>query len=141
MASVAVIVCIFAGQGFGESPGDEKNLKQLCEDDAKDLYKKETGKIKLEKIDLSYTTHYNKSLKNCFMVIKITTDLNLIEPPTVENLSYDFYDVNVSTKIGSFLIQLDRKSGLETLLFCHVSKVECHSLLEWNKLIKPFMEE
>ena len=75
------------------------------------------------------------------MVIKITTDLNLIEPPTFENLSYDFYDVNVSTKIGSFLIQLDRKSGLETLLFCHVSKVECHSLLEWNKLIKPFMEE
>ena len=135
------MICFLYSLGWGASAGEEKNLKQLCEEDARDLYQKETGKMKLEKLDLSYTKHYSQSLKNCFMIIKISTDLNLAEPPSVEILSYDFYDVNVNSKIGSFLIQLDRKSGVEKLSYCHVSKVECHSLVEWKNLVKPFMEE
>jgi hypothetical protein len=138
---ILIIICFLAGQGWGASGGEENSLKQLCEDDAKDLFKKETRKMKLVTLDLSYKNYYNKSLKSCFMIIKISTDLKPIEPPSIENLSYDFYDVNENAKIGSFLMQRDRKSGLETLLFCHVSKVECHSLLEWKNLVKPFMEE
>ncbi len=136
-----ILVFFLYSQGWGASPEEEKSLKQLCEEDAKYLYKKETGKMILEKIDVSYTNHYNKSLKNCFMIIKMSTDLNLIEPPSIENLSYDFYDVNEDSKDGSFLMQLDRKTGVEMVIYCHVSEIECHSLLEWKNLVKPFMEE
>lgn len=138
---LVILVILMAGEGWGAPAVESNSLKQLCEDDAKELFKKETGKMKLDKRELTYSSHYNLSLKNCFMMIKISTDLTIPEPPPTENLSYDFYDVTASSKIGSFLLQLDRKSKVEIVLYCHVSKQECHSLAEWKNLVKSFMEE
>jgi hypothetical protein len=135
------LIGILTGEGWSASVLDPGNMKKLCEEDAKELFKKETDKLKLNQREINFTSHYNQSLKNCFMMIKISTDLTIPEPPATENLSFDFYDVGESSKIGSFLVQRDRKSKIESILYCHVSKQECHSLVEWQKLVKSFMEE
>ena len=138
---IAVLILTLAPLAQGAPGPEQKDPGTLCGEDARELFKKEKSKLKLTKIEVGYTSHYNRSLKNCFMTLKIATDLTAPDPPSSENLSYDFYDVSENVKIGSFLMQLDRKSGVESILFCHVSKEECHSLTEWRKLVRPFMEE
>ncbi len=138
---VLFTISLFSGEGWAASLDEEYKLKQLCENDAQEIFSRETRRMKLDHYKLSYINHYNKSLKTCFMIIQISTDLNLLDLPVIETLSYDFFDVEENAKVGSFFMQLDRKSGKKTLFFCHFSGQECHSLPEWQKLIKLYMEE
>ena len=136
-----LIVCLFPIQGGAASLEEEHEIKQLCMEDAQDLFNKETGKLKLDHITMRNITYYNKSLKSCFMMIQLSTDIASLDSPRDEILSYDFYHVDENAKIGSFLMQRDRKSGRETLFYCHFSGRECHSLPEWRNLVKSYMEE
>ena len=72
-----------------------------------------------------YENHYNTRLNKCFIVETTTT---FAKGATIKTII--FSDVNENKGYGTF-----------DPITCEVEGKTCHSLQEWQALIKPYMEE
>lgn len=79
-----------------------------------------------------HKNHYNKKIKKCFILVSCT----LIIDDGGENMELeDIIDVNENKTYASFV---QRGNDIST---CKVFGKNCVSKKEWEKLVKPYMEE
>ena len=80
-----------------------------------------------------YRNHYNFRLNKCFYLeLSITEPRSGDERPFSSSRLFDLYE---STEIGTY-----QQLGDE-VVSCNVQRNECQSLLDYQALIKPFMED
>ena len=82
----------------------------------------------------SYVNHYNAKLNRCYMLVSSQSNL---DENTGSNLAIQLIDVNEHNAIAFYSAGSNNKEPTE----CFLRDRECHSLEEWKKLIKPFIEE
>ena len=70
----------------------------------------------------SYKNHYNKKLNKCFILVMKGENGKLL------------MDVNERKQYGFFFSNKDD-------FFCDVLDKSCKSIEEWDKLVKPYMED
>lgn len=73
----------------------------------------------------SYKNHYNNKLNKCFILVS-QTDSGYNEV---------LFDVHENNKLGGYTFFTQ---GSES---CSMTGTECHSRKDWDKLVKPYMEE
>ena len=73
--------------------------------------------------EASYRSHYNRKLNKCFLLME-----------DGRKTSKDLYNVNASIHYGMFFHDEDG-------IYCNVLETECKSEKEWDKLVKPYMED
>ena len=95
-------------------------LQKQCGEDSEKFYKKNFNSSVV-----MYQSHYNKKLNKCFI---------LVSDGQFDNL---FYDVNENKTYGSFI----SSKGDHKTVYCNVLDKSCNSKEEWDKLVKPYMEE
>jgi hypothetical protein len=80
-----------------------------------------------------YRNHYNFRLNKCFYL-----ELSTIEPRSKDERPFSssrLFDLYARTEIATY-----QQLGDE-VVSCDVQGKECHTLLEYQALIKPFMED
>jgi hypothetical protein len=114
---------------------DVYRLEQSCIEQSREYFSEEYGK-NFEVVDQqfiwnSYTHHYNKKMDICFILT-----VKKIEVATEDvSISYSkLTDINDRILYGYLVLDKDK-------LNCYVSGNVCKSRWEWDKLIKPYMEE
>jgi hypothetical protein len=116
---------------------EKYDLQERCGKFAAEVFAKEWG-TGFSNTDngqtiADYQNHYNFRLNKCFYL-----ELSTIEPrsgderPFSSSLLFDLYE---RAEIGTY-----QQLGDE-VVSCDVQGKECHSLLEYDTLIKPFMED
>jgi hypothetical protein len=104
--------------------------------------------------DSDYISHYNKKINNCCMLVKSKS--HLIKKVGTIITTECIIDVHENNIFGVFTNTSSEKvtdvnnnsmkeitiSGKENIISeCRVLDQKCKSKEEWNKLIKPYMEE
>ncbi len=132
-----LIICLLTAHDLhGQSPGpsttemynSQRKCRKQCEYVFNEIYN--NGKILIKKrliILYDYSNHYNKKLNKCFMLItensvfgkkRILTDVN-------EDVIYGTVRVNKNNQVVA----------------CFLLEERCRFEEEWNKLVRPYMEE
>jgi hypothetical protein len=121
------------------------HLQKMCAE----VVKKSLGEggISREKngdmTSLGYTSHYNKKLDKCFVLISCTTFTHTIEGQTQTQFSQELWNAIEEKEIGSYYSNMV-KEGLSWKHYengCKAGDTICHSKAEFETLIKPYMEE
>jgi len=132
-ASVAVWVIVAQAQTATE----RYNLQDRCGKVAAEVFAKEWG-TGFSNTDngqtiAQYRNHYNFRLNKCFYLeLSITEPRSGDERPFSSSRLFDLYE---STEIGTY-----QQLGDE-VVSCDVQGNECQNLLEYQALIKPFMQD
>jgi|SRR5208282_3887370 len=139
---IIILICLFflvSQNTYSSSKEEDYKLQEQCGKRSEEYFKKEynNGFSTYENIQITshYQNHYNKKLNKCFILME-TTYYNTY---TKKNDSFikDINDINENKKYGSFSrIQIDYSP-----ITCEVSGKTCKSEEEWDKLVKPYMEE
>lgn len=90
--------------------------------------------------DRSYTNHYNTKLNICFIDMKETCSDEHTEKDGKLMFMESLFDVDENKEYATyygFALASDEKSKI----MCSVGDKNCKSVLEFWKLIKPYMEE
>jgi len=80
-----------------------------------------------------HRNHYNKKMNKCFQIIRI-------EYRNGEKggaITKELFDINENRKYGFF----ENSWGPNKINDCNVLDKECKSESEWDKLVKPYMED
>ena len=131
----AVSVAVWATVAQAQTATERYNLQERCGKFAAEVFAKEWG-TGFSNTDngqafADYRNHYNFRLNKCFYL-----ELSTVEPrsgderPFTSSRLFDLYEI---TEIGTY-----QQLGDE-VVSCDVQGKECHSLLEYQALIKPFM--
>jgi hypothetical protein len=122
---------------YSSSKEEDYKLQERCGKYCDEMFKREFGNgltsDESSSMISSYQNHYNKKLNKCFILVKTTSYLKVKKRDVL--LVKELVDINENKFYGSF-----SKSG-EMIVFCNVSGKECKSEQEWDKLVKPYMEE
>ena len=142
--SILVLIgaaALWATVAQAQTETERNNLQEQCGKLAAEAFAKEWGTV-VSNTDKGQTIadhrhHYNLRLNKCFYL-----ELSTIYPrerqysrPAGALSSSRLFDLRESSKIGSYH-QLE-----DEIVACDVQGKECHSLLEYEALIKPFMED
>jgi hypothetical protein len=123
---------ILFSNSYAGSIKEEYELQERCAKSAADSFKKSYGN---EGILTHYSNHYNKNLNKCFiLIISTTLPKGKQEHPSLSKL---LYDVNEQKEYASFFMFTDSREIMD----CTVLGKPCSSQIEWDTLIKPYMEE
>ena len=119
------------------------DLQEKCGIRAEQLYANEFAQTLLDQSDqgdqgesgfYNYVNHYNVKLNRCYMLVSSKPNPN---EDTGLNVAIQLIDVNEHNAFAFYSAGSNDKELTE----CFVQDKQCHSLDEWKKLIKPFMEE
>jgi hypothetical protein len=85
----------------------------------------------------TFQNHYSATLNKCFC-LQIVTTVNT----TNKNISTSMtlFDVNENKDYGNFF-KMTKEHERPVTIICDVKGQLCHSEIEWQELLKPFMEE
>jgi hypothetical protein len=142
LAASAAALCATVAQAQTET--ERHDLQERCGKYAAEVFAKEwgTGVSNTDKGQTiaDYRHHYNLRLNKCFYL-----ELGTTYPPSRDQGQYRrpagalgssrLFDLQESREIGTYH-QLE-----DEIVACDVQGKECHSLLEYQALIKPFMED
>jgi hypothetical protein len=113
------------------------NQQERCGKLAAEVFAKEWGAGVSNTDDrqtiADYRNHYNFRLNKCFYL-----ELSTTYPRSRDERQFSssrLFDLHESREIGTYH-QLE-----DAVVSCDVQGKECHSLLEYQALIKPFMED
>ena len=113
------------------STKEQYQLQEQCGKRSDEWFKKKYGNE--DEPSLSYQCHYNKKLNKCFILITEDSKNKLDNKPYYRKA---LFDINENREYGFFF--MDDKG---TNCFLMVSKKECKDRLEYDSLVKPYMEE
>ena len=113
---------------FNSRTADYK-LQEMCSKRAKEVFEEVKGSGWN-----NYSNHYNKKLNKCFIVergydalgglVNVLNDVMRFHSPTI--------------RYGAFLAHSEIPGKV---LYCYVENKKCKDWLEWDSLVKPYMEE
>ena len=103
-------------------------LKKSCERLAAEIFNRETAGDD-DRVD--YRAHYNARLHKCFYA-----ETYISPTPGGVNTWVYLSDLEQNRIYGGF-----HKSTNLGLFYCSLQDKECHSEVEWNDLVKPYMED
>ena len=141
---IASAAAAWATVAQAQTETERNNLQEQCGKLAAAVFAKEwgTGVSNTDKGQTiaDYRHHYNLGLNKCFY-LEVTTTY----PPSRDDRPYRrpagplsssrLFDLKENREIGTYH-QLE-----DEIVACDVQDKECHSLLEYQSLIKPFMED
>ena len=117
---LSILIVFFTTSLVGcNNKKDDYELQDKCKKSSEELFNREWKNIEHS----SYQNHYNKKLNKCFIVVK-HFDANEVY----------LYDVNENNIYGGF-------QKYENSTKCYVLEKKCNSEEEWDKLVKPYMED
>jgi hypothetical protein len=114
-----------------KSTKEQYQLQEQCGKRSEEWFKNKYGNE--DEPSLSFQCHYNKKMNKCFIVITMDSKNKLNNKPYYKK---SLFDINENKEYGFFFI--DDK---ETNCFFIISNKECKHRLEWENLVKPYMEE
>jgi hypothetical protein len=118
-------------------------LSERCGKAAEADFKRDWGNgiqdTKTGQMMASYTNHYNSRRNKCF-VLRTTNSYYLKGQSASGSRSIVLYDINESKEFGSYFARTEN-SVLGSPSDCNVEGKICTSTEEWEKLVKPFMED
>ena len=141
---IAASVAVWATVAQAQTQTERNDLQEQCEKLAAEAFAKEWG-TGVSNTDngqtiAGYRHHYNLRLNKCFYLELSTTyprsrDEGQYRRPAGELSSSRLFDLQESREIGTYH-QLE-----DEVVECDLQGKECHNLLEYRTLIKPFMED
>jgi hypothetical protein len=128
---------LWATVAQAQTETERYNLQDRCGKFAAEVFAKEWGTGISNTDDgqtvADYRHHYNFRLNKCFYL-----ELSATSPRSRDEGQFSssrLFDLQESREIGTYQ-QLE-----DEVVSCDVQGKECHSLLEYQTLIKPFMED
>ena len=137
LTSAASVAAWAATVAHAQTATERYNLQERCGKFAAEVFAKEWG-TGFSNMDngqtiADYRNHYNFRLNKCFYLeLSITEPRSGDERPFSSSRLFDLYE---STEIGTY-----QQLGDE-VVSCDVQGKECQSLVEYQALIKPFMQD
>ena len=133
----ATSVAVWATVAQAQTATERYNLRERCGKFAAEVFAKEWG-TGFSNTDngqtiADYRHHYNFRSNKCFYL-----ELSTIEPRSGDERPFSssrLFDLHESREIGTY-----HQLG-DAVISCDVQGKDCHSLLEYQALIKPFMED
>ena len=127
---------------YAASNTEEYELQERCGKQAGEFFQRKYGdgvfKTKDGQQEIDYSNHYSKKHNKSF--VQITTNnvrYKNKKPEVVTSFEILVLDINENKEYGRFVnIYPKDKPAL-----CRVANKSCHDILEWEALIKPYMEE
>ena len=142
LTAVAILISAASVAGWitvsqAQMQAERYNLQEQCGKLAAEVFAKEWGTGVSNTDDgqtiADYRNYYNFRLKKCFYLELSTTFPRSTDgQPLGSSRLYDLFE---SREIGDY-----HQLGNE-VVSCDVQGRECHSLLEYQALIKPFLED
>jgi hypothetical protein len=133
----AASVAVWAKAAQAQTATEKYDLRERCGKFAAEVFAKEwgTGFSNTDdgQIVADYRHHYNLRLNKCFYL-----ELSTIEPRSGDERPFSssrLFDLQASREIGTY-----HQLG-DAVVSCDLQDKECHSLSEYQALIKPFMED
>jgi len=121
---------------------EEYELQERCGKHAKEFFKLEYGsgvfKTKYGQSEAVFTNHYNRKLNKCFVMTTLTDYVyKNNQPEYAKYFVITVLDINENKEYGRFhnIYRQDKPA------FCRVADKSCRDMLEWEALIKSYMEE
>jgi hypothetical protein len=134
-------VLVTSSNGYAATAKDEYELEERCGKNAREFVKYEYGYIHAEIVgqpSVTFVNHYNKKLNKCFVM---TTIARMVyknnQPEAVASLLYELKEVNEHKSYGSFHYD----NAQNKLISCNVVATICYDVLQWQSLVKAYMEE
>jgi hypothetical protein len=156
---ISIIVFLVGGYAFHvymEHQKQRYELQERCGKLAKTVWDKKYNGRNIINTDgdqttLSYLNHYNAKLNKCFFMETTVETTTLYEGEKLiskrSSRLITLLDLNENKEYGDFLGDelLEHEPGLKLsngeIILCNVAGNLCHSEIEWDALIKPYMEE
>jgi len=89
---------------------------------------------------VSYQNHYNARLNKCFYLQTVNT----YPKNKAENVHEDgvLFDINDNREYGNFHRMMNYEGPYDPVpVICNLLERQCHSRVEWEYLVRPYMEE
>jgi hypothetical protein len=130
-----------AASAYAEPDEALYRLRERCGRQATEWFEKDWGRSGIVNTDdgqmiANFENHYNTKLNTCFAMLSTThikTKPKTAKPTVFSTLS--LFDVLNNKTVGEFF------GGGEFPVTCVVSATICYSQIEWQTLVKPYMEQ
>ncbi len=119
-----VFLTIGTTVSFDRAAKEEYELQERCGKSAAKAF--EADRYWNPRIPEVYCCHYSRKLNKCFIMITATS---------AESEVRYIYDVNENKRYGGYTRWFDGH------ISCEVEGKACDSQLEWDSMIKPYMEQ
>jgi hypothetical protein len=136
-AASGLLLAVCATVAQAQTETERYNLQEQCGKLAAEVFAKEwgtgTSNTDYGQTIADYRNHYNFRLNKCFYL-----ELSATYPRRTGEGQFSssrLFDLQESKEIGTYQ-QLE-----DEVVSCDVQGKECHSLLEYQALIKPFMAD
>jgi hypothetical protein len=145
------LLLFFPLNTFATSDQEIYELQQKCRQDSEQWYERTWSNNPLKKVEgdsrlIHYTNHYNRKLKRCLVLEEIDHMPKGEKAPTMS--IFNLHDINQVGKVLAHAIFTGELNKEEKKLFitkfgttCEVGKRKCNTWIEWERMIKPYMEE
>jgi len=139
--ALATTVVMFAEAATAEPNAVLYQLQERCGKFAAEIFRKDYDNGKGDHGERwGYQAHYNARLNKCFfLVIETYTEENKRaqsdDLPFKTSQRYELWDLLENREYGSFQKEDEGVSA------CIVQDTLCRSKAEWDKLLKPYMDE
>lgn len=141
-ATLPICIAALFGTAFAAANKDEYELQERCGKHAADYFHRNFGngisKIEGGQQETEYSNHFNKRLNKCF--IEITTNNVQYKnktPEVVTSFDIRVLDLNENKEYARYINVYQK----ERPVLCKVLEKKCNDILEWEALIKPFMND
>lgn len=142
---IIILICslFFIPQYLYSSSKEDYELQVRCGVRSGEWFKKEYGKgtssNEYGKTYQFYKNHYNKKQNKCFVLLTYTFEPNNKE----KNITIikQLMDINENKIFGSLQKEYKPESKIIKIKNCFVLEKFCNSSDEWDKLVKPYMED
>jgi hypothetical protein len=102
---------------------------------------------KTENVSYNYVSHYNRKLNHCFVMLE-TTKFPQEKIDTIL-ITKDLYDINENKSYAHAIFEGKSNKPKDEYLYrskdnevvCTVLDIKCRSKVEWDSLVKQYMEE
>jgi len=124
---------------------EDYDLQERCGKQSKEWFEKEWGSENsntssdILDVNIFYSNHYNKKQNKCFVLLthKIKSKVKEKYSLTVKSM----IDINENNSYGLLQVQYIPEGDIIKIMDCKVLDKSCNSEKEWNKLVKPYMED
>ena len=141
-ASLLMSTAALSGTTFAAVNKDEYELQERCGKHAADYFRRNFGnavsKIEGGQQEIDFSNHFSKRLNKCF--IQITTNnvrYKNKNPEVVTSFDIRVLDLNANREYARYVNVYQK----EKPALCRVAEKWCNGILEWEALIKPYMED
>jgi hypothetical protein len=145
------ILLSFPLNTFATTDKEIYELQERCLKSSDKWYERTWGSNPLQKVDgnsmfIYYSNHYNRKLKRCLVLEEVDYMPKGEKTPTMS--TFDLRDINEVNKVFAHSIFTGEVNKKEKTLFktnfgtiCEVGEKKCNNWVEWESMIKPYMEE